>query len=211
MADCGCKPTPATTREQRSTLWIALWLNAAMFLVETATGWFGNSTSLLADGLDMLSDACVYAIALAAIGRGDRFQALAATTSAWALSFLGLGVLFDVIRRLFTGGEPQGAWMIAVSCLALAVNVTVMRLLARHRDGGVHMRAAWIFTRADVIANAAVIVSGGAVMLTGMRYFDLVVGAAIGLYVLREAAEILKEARAARLGAGTCSAQRPVS
>jgi hypothetical protein len=35
---------------------------------------------------------------------------------------------------------------------------------------------AWIFTRADVVANAAVIVSGLLVMMTGVRYGALVVG-----------------------------------
>lgn len=73
--------------------------------------------------------------------------------------------------------------------------MTVLRLLSPHREGEVHLRAAWIFTRADVIANAAVILSGLAVLLTDIRYFDLTVGAAISLYVIKEAFEILKEAR----------------
>ena len=47
-----------------------------------------------------------------------------------------------------------------------------------------------VATRADVVANVAVIFSGLAVMLTGLRYFDLFVGAAIGVYVIREALEI---------------------
>lgn len=88
--------------------------------------------------------------------------------------------------------------MIAVSTVALVVNVTVLRLLSRHRDGEVHIRAAWIFTRADVVANASVILSGLAVLLTGVRYFDLIVGAAISAYVVKEALEILKEAQAAK-------------
>jgi Co/Zn/Cd efflux system component len=61
----------------------------------------------------------------------------------------------------------------------------------------VHIRAAWIFTRADVVANLGVIVSGVLVAATGVRYPDLVVGAAIGVYVIKEAVEILREAREA--------------
>jgi Co/Zn/Cd efflux system component len=60
------------------------------------------------------------------------------------------------------------------------------------------MRAAWIFTRADVVANLGVILSGVLVAVTGARYPDLIVGAAIGIYVIKEAAEILREAREAR-------------
>lgn len=199
MANCGCEPTPAETQAQRRTLWTALALNAIMFVAEVASGIVFNSTGLVADGFDMLSDACVYGIALAAIGRGNTFKANAATTSGILLLALGIGLIVEVVRRAFSGDAPAGFGMIAVSLPALAVNIIVLRLLARQRSAEVHMRAAWIFTRADVVANLAVILSGIAVVLTQSRYFDLTVGAAIGAYVIREAFEILTEARNARL------------
>ncbi|MCJ2180468.1 cation diffusion facilitator family transporter [Novosphingobium album (ex Hu et al. 2023)] len=198
MADCGCGPTAVETKAQQRTLLIALWLNGAMFLVETTAGLMAGSTGLTADGLDMLTDATAYAIALAAIGRSSHFKANAATLSGTLLLLVGLGLLADVTRRMLWGGEPEGGWMIAVAGLALAVNVYVLRLLGKQRRDEVHLKAAWIFTRADVIANAAVIAAGAAVLLTGWRYFDLGVGAAIGLYVVREALEILGEARVSR-------------
>lgn len=198
MADCGCTPTAVETDAQRRTLWIALCLNAAMFLIETTAGLFASSTGLVADGLDMLTDAAAYAIALAAIGRSSRFKTNAASLSGTLLLLVGLGLLADVTRRMLWGGEPEGGWMIAVAGLALAVNVYVLQLLSKQRRDEVHLKAAWIFTRADVIANAAVIAAGVAVLLTGLRYFDLAVGAAIGLYVVREALEILGEARSSR-------------
>jgi len=169
-----------------------------MFVVEVATGITARSTGLIADGLDMLADASAYAIALAAVGRGIGFKTNAATLSGLVLLLLGLGVLFEVVQRLLTGEAPEGAWMIVVAAAALAVNATVLRLLSRQRQDEVHIRATWIFTRADVVANVAVILSGIAVLLTGVRYFDLVVGAAIGLYVAREALEILRDARTAK-------------
>ena len=198
MSDCGCEPPPLETREQRRVLWIALALNAAMFVVEVGAGAIIESAALVADGLDMLSDASVYAIALIAIGRSARFKASAATWSGAMLLVLGIGLFVEVVRRVFAGGSPDGGWMIAISTLALVVNVIVLRLLSGQRNGEVHLRAAWIFTRADVIANAAVIASGMAVLITGIRYFDLCVGAAIAAYVVREALEILREAREAR-------------
>ena len=91
--------------------------------------------------------------------------------------------------------------MIGVATLALTVNFTVLRLLSRQRQDEVHIRATWIFTRADVIANAAVIAAGVAVYVTSIRYFDLAVGALIGLYVIKEALEILKDAHRARRAA----------
>ena len=198
MPDCGCGPTETETKEQRRTLWIALALNATMFVAEVTAGLLANSTGLIADGLDMLADASAYTIALVAIGRAARFKANAAMTSGLLLLLLGLGVLVNVVRRTVSGEAPEGLWMIGVAAIALGVNATVLRLLSKQRQGEVHIRATWIFTRADVVANAAVILAGVAVFLTDIRYFDLAVGALIGLYVTKEALEILRDAREAR-------------
>ena len=205
MSNCGCEPTQTETEEQRRTLWIAFGLNAIMFVAEIVTGFLAHSTSLIADGLDMLSDCAAYAIALVAIGRAARFKANAATISGSLLLVLGLGVLLDVARRVASGDPPEGLWMIGVATIALAVNASVLRLLSKQRQDEVHIRATWIFTRADVVANCAVIVAGLAVFMTGIRFFDLAVGAAIGLYVCKEAIEILRDARGARLAARTAS------
>ena len=198
MSGCGCGPTAAETAAQRRVLWIALTLNAVMFVVEVGAGITANSTGLIADGLDMLADASAYAIGLIAVGRSGLFKANAARMSGVLLLILGFGVLADVARRAVSGEPPQGTAMIAIAALALAVNAYVLRLLTKQRSDEVHMLATWIFTRTDVVANAAVILSGVAVMLTGWRYLDLFVGTAIGLYVLKEAAEILRVAGEAK-------------
>jgi Co/Zn/Cd efflux system component len=87
--------------------------------------------------------------------------------------------------------------MIGVASISLVVNATVLYLLGKYRDQGVHLRATWIFTRVDVIANLAVILSGLIILVTSFRFADLIVGAAIGSYVIKEALEILREAREA--------------
>jgi cation diffusion facilitator family transporter len=194
MSDCGCHSEPAHAG-QRRILWIALGLNAAMALVETLAGLRAQSTGLLADALDMLSDAGAYAIALAAIGRSQLFKARSAAINGAVVLLLGLGVLVEVGRRAIYGSEPQSAWMIGIAALALAVNLSVLWMLRPIQQGEVHLRATWICTRADVVANAGVIVSGVLVAATGFRIADLIVAAAIGVYVIKEAIEILREAR----------------
>ena len=197
MSDCGCHHEAKDVSERRILL-IALALNALMAVVGGVAGWIGQSTGLLADALDMLSDAAAYAIGLAAIGRSARFKANAATASGIALLVLGLGLLLEVVRRIGAGAEPESGWMIATATLSLAVNLTVLRLLAPLKQGEVHLRATWIFTRADVIANVGVIAAGVMVMLLGSPYPDYIIGSLIGLYVVKEAVEILSEARKAR-------------
>lgn len=197
MSECSCHP-PATTDAERHTLRLALLLNATMFVVGLIVGVLAQSTGLIADSLDMLADASAYALGLAAISRSHIFKAQAATLSGSLLLVLGIGVLIDVIRRGFVGSEPVSVAMIGVACLSLAVNATILILLGRFRHGEVHLRATWLFTRVDVIANLGVIVSGVMVGLTQSRYPDLIVGGAISLYVVKESLEILREAREAR-------------
>jgi Co/Zn/Cd efflux system component len=199
MSDCGCHVEVKSGAEVR-VLWIALALNAGMAVIGLTAGLFADSTGLLADALDMLCDASAYAIGLAAVRRSALFKARAATLSGGLLLFLGVGLLAEVGRRAVFGSEPVGTWMIATAMLSLAVNVTVLKLLAPFRDGEVHLRATWIFTRADVVANVGVILAGALTLAIGLSYPDLVIGTLIALYVIKEAVEILTEARAARAG-----------
>jgi cation diffusion facilitator family transporter len=198
MNSCGCHAEQGATDAERRVLRIALALNATMFIVGIIAGIVAQSTSLIADALDMLADASAYAIALLAVGRSARFKAGAASVSGSLLLLLGLAVLIEVVRRMLFGSAPEGLIMIGVACISLAVNATVLRMLGRFREGEVHLRATWIFTRVDVIANIGVIASGLVVFFSGSRYPDLIVGTAIGVYVIKEAFEILGEARQAR-------------
>lgn len=57
--------------------------------------------------------------------------------------------------------------MIGFALLLQIANMPVLRMLAKHRHGDVHMRATWIDTRTDVLANIVVLASGAVVALTG--------------------------------------------
>jgi Co/Zn/Cd efflux system component len=202
MASRGCQSDQqAETVGQRRVLRIALALNATMFVVGIVAGLIGQSSSLIADALDMLADTSAYATALGALGRSARFKAGAATLSGGLLLVLGILVLLDVGRRALVGSEPESMVMMTVAFLSFLVNTSVLRLLGRYREGAVHLRATWIFTRVDVIANIGVMLSGLLVLVTASRFPDLVVGGAIGIYVVKEAIEILSEAREARRAA----------
>jgi cation diffusion facilitator family transporter len=180
---------------ERRALRIALGLNALMFVVGLVAGVIAESVGLIADSLDMLADALAYGLSLFAIGRSVLFKARVARMSGVLLLILGIGVMLEVIRRAWQGSEPESLMIMATAVISLLVNATVIRLLARHRHGEVHLRAAWVFTRADVVANVAVILSALIVWVSGSRFPDLIVGCAIAAYVIREAIEILREAR----------------
>jgi Co/Zn/Cd efflux system component len=174
------------------TLRVLLAINAVMFLVEAVAGWLSESTGLLADSLDMLADALVYGVSLYAVGRAAATKLRVAHLSGVLQGALALGVTVEVLRRVFMGSAPEPPAMIAVSFLALAANVSCLALIARHRDGGAHMKASWIFSTNDVLANLGVIAAAALVAWTGSRLPDLAVGTAVALLVLVGAVRILR-------------------
>ena len=184
-------------RAQVKILRLALGLNLAMFVIGLGAGLIAHSSALIADSLDMLADAAAYTVALIAQRRNPAFKVGAARASGFVLAALGCAVLTDVIRRAMFGAAPDGTIMTVIACLSLATNLYVFRKLGVIKGEGVHLRATWIFTRADVIANICVILSGIIVRVTGFSYVDLIVGAGIAIYVLTEAREIFLEARGA--------------
>lgn len=201
MSGCGCdcgQGLKTGSAAERRVLWIVLVLNAAMFVIEGVAGWLAQSTGLLADALDMFADAAVYGIALWAVGRHAAHKLTAATLSGWLQLILGIGVLADVLRRLVFGSTPEPPVIGMVGLMALAVNVAALLLLQKHRDGEMHMRASWIFTKNDVIANLAVLAAGGLVAWTGSRLPDLVVGCGIAALVVWGGVTILRETAVAR-------------
>ena len=49
--------------------------------------------------------------------------------------------------------------MMAVAFLALLANMGCLLLISKHRGGGAHMKASWIFSANDVVINVGVIVA----------------------------------------------------
>src|SRR5260370_16414842 len=102
---------PEPPRRIQSRLLVALLaITASMFLLEVAIGWFAQSTALLADSLDMMADAAVFAIALVAVGRTARFKAHAAFSTGVFQLVLGFAVAVHVLRRLLYCSRPKSSF-----------------------------------------------------------------------------------------------------
>jgi Co/Zn/Cd efflux system component len=197
VAGCGCE-IEIQDKSERQVLIVLLLINGIMFVAELIVGWWAQSTALIADALDMLADAMVYGVGLYAVGKSLLVKAHAARISGNLQVLLGLLVLVDIVRRLIVGSEPVSTLMMSMGFIALIANVTCLMLIAKHREGEVHMRASWIFSKNDVIANVGVILAGGLVAWTGSRLPDLVIGLLVALIVIRGGILILQDAKATR-------------
>ncbi len=193
MTDCDCH-VDLDPRTEKKTLMTLLIINGVMFLFEFTAGLFADSSALLADSLDMFADATVYAIALYAVGRTVYVKINAARLSGLFQLVLGSGLLIEILRRVILGSEPVSLMMIVIGFLALIANIICLRMIAKHKQGEIHMRASWIFSRNDVIANTGVIAGGFIIYLTGSHWPDLIIGAVIAVIILHGAWQIFAEA-----------------
>lgn len=180
--------------ERRTLIWV-LAINFLQVFVAGVVGVLADSTGLLGAALDNLGDAGVYAVSLYAVGRTIVAKVRVARLSASLLIALGLALFVEVLRRFFVGAEPIGLAMIVTALANAALNVVCLKLLRSHRDRGVHLKASWIFTTNDMLANAGIVASGAAVMFFASPLPDLIIGLLVGGIVLKGGWNILKEAR----------------
>ena len=194
MSGCGCEVEIKDASQKRVLYWL-LGINATMFFVEMTVGILADSTALIADSMDMLADAVVYGIGIYAVGKSILHKAKAAQISGYFQLLLGVIILIDITRRLFLGSEPISSLMIGMGFIALIANVACLMIIRNHKNDEVHMRASWIFSANDVIANMGVIIAGVLVVWLDSRVPDLVIGCIVSIVVLRGAWMILKDAK----------------
>jgi len=174
-------------------LWIVLAINAVMFFVEGAAGIFANSTSLLADALDMLGDALVYGFSLFVLARSVRWQAGAALVKGGFMLAFGLGVLGEAAYKTLHPVMPGIETMGIVGGLALSANLACFFLLYRHRGDNLNMSSTWLCSRNDLIANVGILLAAGSCYLLASRWPDIIVGAIIAGMFLSSALSVLRQ------------------
>jgi Co/Zn/Cd efflux system component len=119
---------------QRRVLVIVMAINLAMFFVEFGGGLAARSSALMADSVDMLGDALVYALSLYALHRGPRWEAGAAIAKGVIILGFGMVVLVEIADKLAHGIPPSSTLMLAFGSGALAANLLCLGLLWRFRQ-----------------------------------------------------------------------------
>lgn len=201
-AHCSCEhetPQPSAITDlprYRRILWIALWVNAAMFCVELAAGLQSDSLSLLADAIDFAGDAMNYGVSIAVLTAALRWRSRAALVKAATMMSFGLFVLGRALWNLLHGGTPEALTMGAVGTMALLANLGVAWMLYAYREGDANMRSVWLCTRNDAISNLAVMGAAMGVFGTGQAWPDLAVATIMASLALQGGWAVMRQARA---------------
>lgn len=182
-------------KKQSGVLKIVLAINAAMFVIEMTSGIFARSTALMADSLDMLGDAAVYAFSLYVLQRGAEWRARAGYAKGIVMAFFAMVVLGQAIYRFIVETTPEASIMGAIALLALTANLYCLFLLYSHRSDDINMKSTWLCSRNDIVANLGVALASWLVAVFQSGLPDLLVGTAIAGLFLWSSKEVIREAR----------------
>lgn len=191
-------PTGGGDTPFRRILWIALAINAAMFVAEVVASFLSDSVSLQAGALDFFGDASSYAITLFVLGMGVVARTRAALLKAATMGAFGLWVIGMAVYHAITGIVPEPIVMGPVAVLAFAANASVAILLFRHRAGDSNRRSVWLCSRNDAIGNVTVFAAALGVWGSGTGWPDYAVAAVIASLNLSAAIQVLPHVKRER-------------
>ncbi|WP_062781130.1 cation diffusion facilitator family transporter [Marinobacter adhaerens] len=194
---CSCSaPEPKSPAPGfRKALWIALWVNLAMFVVEGVASLSSGSVSLMADAIDFFGDSANYILSLTVLSMGMLWRGRAAMVKGITMTAFGLVVWARAVWVVQAGITPEPLTMGAVGLLALAANVSVAAMLFKFREGDSDMRSVWLCSRNDAISNIAVMVAALGVFGTGTAWPDLIVAAIMGTLAITAGISVMRHAR----------------
>ncbi len=177
----------------KKVLFLVLFINFGMFLVEVVSGFISHSNALLADSLDMLGDAFVYGISIAVLFKHPSVRAKASSVKGFIMLLLGFLVVGESILKIINPIIPVAETITTIGLLALLANATSFVLLLKHKAKDLNVRSAWICSRNDVFANIGVIIAGLLVARFNSMWPDVAVGLLISFVVIQSSFKIIKE------------------
>ncbi|WP_336034190.1 cation transporter [Acinetobacter bereziniae] len=198
---CTCSHEPAPQKPNskfRTALWIALFINLAMFFVELIGGAYAHSSALWADSLDFFGDAVNYAVSLAVLGASLYWRATVALFKGAIMAIFGLVVIAKTVYAYIQGIPPEAITMGVIGVLALIANMISAVVLYAFRDGDSNMQSVWLCSRNDAIGNVAVIFAAIGVFGTGSMLPDLIVAVIMATLGLTGGYQVIKKANQER-------------
>lgn len=178
----------------RKVLWIVLFINIIMFVVEFGAAFYANSVSLQADALDFLVDSITYGVTLLVLGSSLRVRASVAMLKGLSMGVLGIWIFARTFTNVSEGIIPLADVMGTIGLVALIANVVSALLLYKFRSGDSNMRSIWLCSRNDAIGNCAIIIAATGVFTTNTGWPDFVVAILMASLSTLASFQIIKQA-----------------
>ncbi len=184
---------------------VVLALTASFTVAEVVGGLLTGSLALLADAGHMLSDNLSLGLALFAAWLASRpatpersfgyqrAEILAALLNGMTLVAISVWIFVEAYSRLREPPEILGGPMLVIAALGLLVNAAGAMILSRSGGTSLNVRGALRHVVADALGSVGVMVAALIIILTGWRYADPLVSAAIGLLILASSWSLLRD------------------
>jgi cobalt-zinc-cadmium efflux system protein len=190
----------------RRLLVAALVLLVLFMAFEVGAAVYANSLALLADAGHMLVDVGAIACSLLAINLAarpetgshtyglKRAEILAAAGNALALLVVAALVTFEAVGRLLHPEAVDGAVLIVVAAVGVAVNLAATVTLSRANRQSLNIEGAYRHILTDLYGFAGTLVAGIVIVATGFDRADAIASLVVVLLMLRAAVQLLRPA-----------------
>ena len=196
---------PHTYHELRSRLRIALAFNAVIIVAEFVGGFLTNSIGLIGDAGHNLVDQgslflALYAHILTARPATDsrtfgyhRAGIVAAFLNSFILLLTAAGLTIMSAQRILTPVPVPGGWVMLIALISFVANLSIALLLQHGAKDDLNIRSAFWHMLSDAWVSLGVVVSGGAILLTGWWILDPLVSLFVVVAIARGAWPLFKK------------------
>ena len=196
---------PASFEHLRSRLYLALTLNGFIIMAEFVSGFLLDSMGLMSDAGHNFVDQGALFLALYAhlITKQPssntktfgyhRAGVIAAFLNSFILLLTALGITVFGLKRLWQPVPIDGGWVMGIAAASFAANLGIALLLQRGATDDLNIRSAFWHMLGDAWVSLGVVLSGGAMFLTGWTILDPLVSFVVVWAIAHGAWPLFKE------------------
>lgn len=187
-------------------LLITMFLNFVITIAEVVGGIYSGSLSLISDALHNLSDMLAIVVSYFAIKISQkstderrtfgykRATILAAVINSTVLIIISVFLFKEAYSKFRYPEIINGVIVIWVALIGLIANVVGAYLINKGSHEDMNMKSTYLHLISDALSSVGVIIGGVLIYYFNIYWIDPLLTIIIGLYVLKESYEILKQA-----------------
>ena len=186
-------------------LLITMVLKMILTIAEGLGGWVSGSLSLLSDALHNLNDVLSIVISWFAVKMAEkehdkkntfgyrRATIIAAVINATLLIIMSLFLFREAYFKFIQPEKINALLVIVIAAIGIVLNAVAVYLLHKSSGDDLNMRAVYLHFLSDALSSVGVMVGGVVIYYFDAYWIDPLLTVLIGIYILKESYEILKE------------------
>ena len=193
--------------ERRATV-VAITISIILAIAKVTVGFLSGSVAVIASALDSVMDMVVSIFNNVALkvseskpnekfnyGKG-KIEGIAALFEGVVIIASGLFIIYEAINKLIHH-EPIthlniSMFVMAFSIIMVLGLVMFLNYIAKKTNNLV-IKSDALHYKTDLITNSVVLISLIIIKITGWHYIDFILSMILGVYIIKEAGEIVKE------------------